>query len=162
MHDSIAASAIPKEEGALDVPCRTRRPSARSVSEGAGPRTVCAAAGRKRRSLQRAGRDNAIVWPPAAAPSARAGPGVGRPGRAPAGLQPLPARTHRAATPPSRGNLARKPDFVTSPPLFTSPPAPSQARLCFPLRRSAGISSALIPAHARVGMRGPRPIRWSR
>ena len=155
MHDSIAASAIPKEEVALDVSLPSLATERRrACPKAVGPGTVCAAM----RGQEAAGpcsalaRDNAIVWPPAAAPTARAGPGVGRPGRGPAGpagprrgLRPLPALAHSAGhTSPSRGNLARKPDFVTSPPspLRACPP-PALPGFCFPLGRSAGIRSAL-------------------
>lgn len=155
MHDSIAASAIPKEEGAfgcsLPNPATKRQgvcPKARGPGQSAG-----AAAGRKRRSLQRAGRDNAIVWPPAAAP-ARAGLMSGVLAARQRACSPLPARTHRAATPPLLPEEIW-PESQTSwlPASFSlrARQPPARPGFCFPLRRSAGISLALIPRCSGLG-----------
>lgn len=132
---------FPRKSG-LDVSLpslATERPGARRRRWGPG-QFVPRCGGRKPRAPpQRA-------WPqimplcdrPRPLPPPRAGAGVGRPGRGPAGscrLKAACASPPRRCTPsaghasPSRGNLARKPDSVTSPP-GAALPAPALPGFC--------------------------------
>lgn len=145
MHDSIAASAIPKEEGALDVPCRARRPSARECvrRRGAPGQSVPMRAGSGGRCSALAeitplcGRRRPL---PAREPGLASGALAARQRACGPSRRAHTERPH-LSFPRKYGQKARLRDFASF--SLRARPPPARPGFCFPLGRSAGISSAL-------------------